>query len=185
MLGLEELNGYIERHFTRTLFRLETLDQYEVASDGSDFARYLAGEPEPTWERKQPWLDHLRWEANGGRYRHRVHVLRGPLGGYLRYECEWGYVYNARAGEDIRILDLSELPEPEGLVDHDFWLIDDSRVLRMHYGETGQFFGAEELDQPEVARYRAARDAAWHGAVPFEQYWRSHPQYWRDPARAV
>jgi len=25
----------------------------------------------------------------------RVHVLRTPLSDYLRFECEWGYAYNA------------------------------------------------------------------------------------------
>lgn len=30
-----------------TLFRWETLDVYEVASDGLDYRRYLDGEPEP------------------------------------------------------------------------------------------------------------------------------------------
>ncbi|MFS8532673.1 DUF6879 family protein [Sphaerobacter thermophilus] len=185
MLDVQGLNEYIDTYFTRTLFRLETLDQYEVASDGSDFARYLQGEPEPDWDRKGPWLDHLRDEARRGLYRHRVHVLRGPLGDYLRYECEWGYAYNARAGEDIRILDLAETPEPTGLVDHDFWLIDDERVLRMHYDEAGQFVGAEELPRDATARYREARDAAWNHGTPFESYWAEHPQYWRGSAHAA
>lgn len=180
MLDLKQLGEDIRKHFTRTLFRLETLDQYEVISDGSDVARYLAGESEPDMARKGPWLEHLRDEAAHGRYRHRVHVLRGPLGDYLRYECEWGYAYNVRAGEGVRILDLAERPDPGGLVEQDFWLIDDSRVLRMHYDDNGQFVGAEVMPDEAVPRYRAARDAAWHAAEPFDQYWAAHPQYWRD-----
>jgi uncharacterized protein DUF6879 len=179
MMDVEELGGYITQHFTRTLFRLETLSQYEVASDGTDFARYLEGEAEPDPARKQPWLDHLRDEARRGLYRHRVHVLRSPLSEYLRYECEWGYAYNAQAGEDIRILDLAERPDPGNLVDHDFWLIDDNKVVRMHYGQTGQYVGAEVMPDREVYRYRAARDAAWNAAEPFARYWSAHPQYRR------
>ncbi|MDQ2707704.1 MAG: hypothetical protein M3Z25_08750 [Actinomycetota bacterium] len=40
---------------------------YIVNSDGEDFRRWQAGAPEPTWERKQPWLDSLRAEASRGR----------------------------------------------------------------------------------------------------------------------
>ncbi|MGH3925542.1 MAG: DUF6879 family protein [Pseudonocardiaceae bacterium] len=52
---LDELGAMLDAR-RRTLFRLETLDVYEVASDGSDYRRYLDGEPEPEWTRKQPWM---------------------------------------------------------------------------------------------------------------------------------
>jgi hypothetical protein len=168
------LDGY------RNLFRLETLDDYEVASDGSDYRRYLDGEPEPTWKRKQPWLDELRAERDSGIYRHRVHVLRAPLSPYLRYECEWGYAYNVQAGEDIRILDLAETSEPAGLVSQDFWLADDRLVVLMHYDSAGQFVGAEALSSTETWRYVAARNAAWQAATPFEPWWTAHSQYHRN-----
>ena len=180
MLDLDDLDGYFEENFTRTAFRLETLDQYEVASDGNDFGRYLAGAPEPDPERKQSWLDVLRAEVERGAYRHRVHILQSPLGDYLRYECEWGYAPNAKAGEDIRILDTAERSAPEGLPDHDFWLFDDKAVLRMHYDADGQFVGGEPLPDEAAPQYRAARDAAWEAAVSFDDYWTGHRQYWRD-----
>lgn len=40
MLTLAEL-GTVLGSARRSLFRLETLDRYEMASDGSDFRRYL------------------------------------------------------------------------------------------------------------------------------------------------
>ena len=40
----------------RDLFRMETLPSYDVPINGNDFERWLAGEPEPTWETKQPAL---------------------------------------------------------------------------------------------------------------------------------
>jgi hypothetical protein len=48
---LDELGALLDAR-RRMLFRLETLDVYEVASDGSDYRRYLDGEPEPEWERR-------------------------------------------------------------------------------------------------------------------------------------
>jgi hypothetical protein len=168
----------------RDLFRLETLDLYEVRSDGSDFDRYLRGEPGPDMARKQPWMDRLAADAARGLRNYRVHVLRSPLSPYVRYECEWGYAFNVTAGEEIRVLDLAERPEPAGLVHEDFWLMDDTTVVRMRYRE-GRFTGAEVLPPADLDRYRAARDAAWHGAVPFTEYWSAHRHYWRDRQASV
>jgi hypothetical protein len=182
-----QLGEYIDAHFTSELFRLETLPHYEVAGDGGDLARYLAGEPGPDMTRKGPWLDVIRGEVARGLHTYRVHVVNGPLSDYLRFEFEWGYTYNEQAGEHIRILDLAERPRPDALVDEDFWLIagrpergEPDRVAKMHYDDAGRFLGAElAADEAEVARYRQAREAAWSAAVPFRDYWQAHPQYWR------
>jgi hypothetical protein len=163
-----------------TAFRLETLDVYTSASDGGDVARYLAGEPAPDPERKQRWLSQLRDECAQGRVRQRVHVLTSPIGPYLRYECEWGYAPNTEAGEDVRILDLAERPRPPALdVNHDFWLINDQDVIRMHYDTDGRFTAAEVADPGALLRYRAARDAALVAAESFTGWWRRHPEYYQ------
>jgi hypothetical protein len=176
LLDAKTLGALIDANATTTLFRLETLDRYDVASDGVDYERFLAGEAEPTWSRKQPWLDRLRLDKEQGLYTHRVHVLTTPLTDYLRYECAWGYAYN-QAYEDIRILDLATTPRPNGLIDEDFWLIDDRLVAVMHYDEGGRYLGATEASAAEVPRYRAARDASWAAAVPFSVWWAAHPEY--------
>jgi hypothetical protein len=185
VLDEQQLGDYIDRHFTRKLFRQEARDLYNVGSDGDDLARYLAGEPGPDMARKSPWMDQIRGEVARGLHTYRVHVVRGPLTGYLRFEFEWGYSYNAAAGEHIRILDLAEQPEPPALADEDFWLIGDDRAVRMHYDQGGRFLGAGLVTLEAVPRYRAARDAAWAAAVPFAAYWDAHPQYWRDRPRAA
>ncbi len=184
MLDEQELGDYIDSRFTRVLFRLETLDLYDVASNGDEYTRYLAGEMKPNCERKKPWMEHIRGEVARGLHTYRVHVVRSPLNDYLRFEFEWGYVYNARAGEHIRILDLAERPKPADLLDEDFWLIDDREVLRMHYSEDGKYLGAKIAPEEVVPRYQAAKDAAWSGAVDFADYWDAHPGYWRDPSAA-
>jgi hypothetical protein len=182
MLDEHELGNYIDSRFTRVLFRLETLDHYDVSSDGDLYQRYVAGEVKPDPERKKPWMEHIRGEVARGAHTYRVHVVRSPLNDYLRFECEWGYVYNARAGEHIRILDLAERPRPADLLDEDFWLIDDREVLRMHYDDAGRYLGAEVAPEEALPRYLAAKDAAWSGAVDFAEYWKAHPGYWRDPS---
>jgi hypothetical protein len=179
VLTAAELDAYIGDRLTRSAFRLELLDHYNVETDGGDFRRYLRGEPAPTPERKQPWLDRLRRDRAAGILRRRVHVLSTPLTDYLRYECEWGYAPNVAAGEDISIVDLAERPRPEGLVDHDFWLIDDRHAIRMHYDERGRFLGAEPLDEAQLPRYRRARDSSGATAEPFTSWWERHPEEWR------
>jgi len=180
MLDEQQLGDYIDRHFTRELFRLETLDRYDVGSNGDDYERYVAGQPGPTMSRKGPWMDQIRGEVARGLHTYRVHVVRSPLTDYLRFEFEWGYTYNAEAGEHIRILDLAEQARPADLIDEDFWLIDNERVLRMAYDPAGQYLGADLAPETAVQRYRAASKAAWSAAVPFDDYWHAHPQYRRD-----
>jgi hypothetical protein len=184
MLTEQQLADYIDKHFTRTLFRLETLPQYLVDSDGDDYHRYVADLPGPTMSRKGPWLEHLRNEAARGLYSHRVHVWHSPLTDYLRYECEWGYAYNAEAGEDIRILDTAEQRKPDAVINEDFWLIDNTYVAKMHYDPDGRLLGGSIAEPGEIQRYRDAQDAAWSAATPFHDYWQSHRQYWRDKPAA-
>ena len=137
----------------------------------------MRGAQGPDLVRKQPWLDRLAADHRAGIVNHRVHLLRSPLTDYLRYECEWGYAPNVAAGEDVRILDLSEREAAEGLVDHDFWLVDDRHVIRMHYDQHGRFLGGEPVDTL-LARYQRARDAAVAAAEPFGAWWARHPEEW-------
>lgn len=195
MLSATALGELVEERFTAAAFRLETLPAYEVASDRkrsgdgaelSDFDRYLAGEAEPTWERKRPWLETLAREREHLRYRYRVRILGGPTGlsDYERYSCEWGYALNTRAGEGVFVLDRGEKAVPEVVVDHDFWLLDDEVPVRMHYAEDGRFVGATE--EPGMLRqYRAARDAALGAAEPFALWWARHPQVRRVTPHSV
>src|SRR5437868_7585515 len=144
MLDERGMDDFIEKHFTRTAFRLEVLSQYTVDSDQGNVESYLGGDPEPSWAKGGPWFDHLAAERASGKRRYRVHIVEPPLSDYLRYECEWGYSYTVAAGEDVYVLDISEtaLPTRE-LIDHDWWLLDEEHVLRMHYDAEGRFLGAE------------------------------------------
>ncbi|MPZ65716.1 MAG: hypothetical protein GEU83_09455 [Pseudonocardiaceae bacterium] len=155
LLDIAQLGQTIEaaRH---DLFRWETLPAYEVAADGTDYRNYLDGAAEPTWERKQPWLDTLRAWASEGRSRRRVRIIHDPITSYERYACEWGYALNSRAGELIRILDLAEGELPHELtaaLGMDFWLVDGRDVIAMRYAPDGQFRGAEVVDSQYAAPF--------------------------------
>lgn len=188
MLTIAELDETISSA-GHSLFRLETLDRYEVPVDGSDFAVYLAGGDQPHNPDKLAWQEHLRAERAAGIWRHRVHLIDTTHGltDYLRYECEWGYTATTAAGEDIRILDLDTEHRPRDLMEvgHDFWLIDSERVVHMHYNADATFHGGELLPAHATARYRAVRDIAWDMAEEFTSWWARHPQYHRANHRAA
>ena len=150
-----------------------------MASDAGNVARYLAGEPAPSMLVKGPWLERLSRDRAAGIRRYRVHLLRSPLSDYLRYECEWGYRYTSAAGEEVYILDTAEFTEPVDLPAEDFWIFDDEHVVVMDYDDGGRFVGGDLRPPDEIPVYHDRRDFALSLAVPFEQYWAEHPQYWR------
>jgi hypothetical protein len=178
LLSEDELGTWFAEHYgpqaAYTAFRLEALPAYTVDSDGDDFARWLAGEAEPTWERKNAWLQVLRDEAAAGLRSSRVRVVSQVPTDYERYAAEWGYALNAEAGEDIRIWHLADHPLPDGIVTDDFWLVGDDHVLAMHYDDYGRFEGASVPESNLIPHYRHTRDVLWAGAEPFERWWARH-----------
>ena len=184
-MNASELRTFIRDHLTRDAFRLEVHQRYEVASDGNDFGRYLAGAAAPTAERKQPWLDRPRSEHERGLRRRRVRVVTRPVSEYTRYECEWSYAPNGTAGEDIRVLDLGEraLPDVGRWIQSDWWLLDDQHLVHMDCGLDGEFLGASVI--ADAAEAGSARDRLWDAAEPFPMWWERHRELHRDHGSAL
>ncbi|MGH8903007.1 MAG: DUF6879 family protein [Egibacteraceae bacterium] len=182
MLSEEELDALFT--FERSAFRLEAMDYYAVDTDVEELSKYLDGQPRPSKtdpEYDNPWFDFVRSSVAQGKRFYRVHVVHSPLSEYLCYECEWGYAYNMKlTGEEVHILDTAERPRPQGLPNEDFWLLDDIKVIRMHYDVENRFVGGELLPESEALKYCRYRDLAVAAAVPFDEYWAAHPQYWRE-----
>ena len=130
--------------------------------------------------RKEPWLARLRADAERGLRNRRVHVLRSPVGDYLRYESEWGYLPNSGPARTSGSSTWPRLRAPRGLVAEDFWLMDNGTAVRMHYDDAGRFLGASVAPKWRLLRYRRAAAAAWHASVPFGDWWAAHPQYHRE-----
>ncbi|MGQ0773015.1 MAG: DUF6879 family protein [Pseudonocardiales bacterium] len=180
-MDAEALGCFIDEHYYRPgdqLFRMEVLPEYEVTSDGEDFQRWREGAAEPTWSRKQPWLDTLRRERENGQVSRRVRILSWQVSDYERYACDFGYRYNSEY-EDIRVLRRGEHEIPAGLVEGDFWVIGNAIVVTMCYGEQGRFEGAEVADPAELDSHVRTRDRAWAVAEPFAAWWARHPELHR------
>lgn len=171
------LDDYTDR-FSWSAWRYETLDRYDVASDDDGFQRYLDGrDPDPgfgvAWRR---WLGDRRAE---GRRIYRTRVLYRKPSPYLRFEFEWGYTGNAAAGEQIRILDLTERPRPPAVIQAETWLMDLARVAVMAYTDSGAFSHADTAEGDDATPYVRAAQQAWDAGEPFEQWWDRHPEYHR------
>lgn len=180
-MDAEALGRFIDEHYNQPddrLFRMEVLPEYEVASDGDDFRRWLEGAMEPTWSRKQPWLDTLRREHENGQISRRVRILSEQVTDYERYACGFGYRYNGNY-EDIRVLRRGEHKIPAGLIERDFWIIGGSIVVTMYYDEHGRFEGAEVADPGELGNHVHTCDRAWAVAEPFAAWWARHPDLYR------
>jgi hypothetical protein len=155
--------------FQRSAWRLELHPVYTMPGERETFARFMAGERADPTEANE-WTDRVRHYRRTGRVIGRVHVVRRPLSDYLRYEFEWWYQANVQAGEDIRILDLTDRADP-GLGNEDFWLFDERHVVLMRYRPDGTQIVRDMLEQPDVETFLRYRDTAMRNAVPFAEYW--------------
>jgi len=153
--------------FQRTAFRLETYPEYDITSEHEEYEQFLSSGSLHIPDDDQ-WLTRLRYFRATGRWVGRVHVLRRPLTEYLRYEFAV-YRHTVAAGEDISILDLTSQPDP-GLPGQDFWLFDDTSVVRMYYDEHGTQLGRELLEDADPAPYVKWQRIALAHAQPFAEY---------------
>lgn len=179
-LAVVDLGGFIGARHRTDLLRVQTLDRYGVPSDGDDFHRYLAGAELPTSPAKQAWLDKLRADADRGRIRRNVHIVREPLTDYLCYQFEWGYAYNVEAGQDIRVLSVEQAPAAARVIDvGDFTVVERKDVVHSRYGADGSFAGAVQAGSDVAGGYAALAELVWELATPFTGWWERHPQYHR------
>jgi hypothetical protein len=177
---LASITDWILQHQTRDLIRIETLDRYDVASDDDDFHRYVRGDDAPRSAAREPWYERLRAEAAAGRRRRRVWVGRTPLGPYPRYEMEWCFTHNVRAGEDIRVLDVAAVPTGAPLIrTGDFYVADGEHIACHRYDVQGRVAGSVAVDPGSAAPYVALAEMAWTMATPFLDWWAAHPQFHR------
>jgi hypothetical protein len=111
----------------------------------------------------QSWLDMLRETAAEGRRFARVRLVSLPLTDYSRFGV-WCAQFTNGAGEDIRYL-TRDKAEVAGFPNHDFWLFDSSKLVRMHFDDDDRFLGGEVIeDAAEIVQHNYWRDAAWHYA---------------------
>jgi hypothetical protein len=154
--------------FTRSAFRLETLQHYSMADEQEPFRRFCAG--------LDPQLDLSWWtglastHAAAGHAMSRVRVIVEPPTDYTRFELH-AYPAMVAAGDDIRVISVTPGTWPEGLPQHDFWLFDDRDTWLLNYDRAGTLLSAEQAEDPDVISLHLRwRDAALDQAIPVSEY---------------
>jgi hypothetical protein len=154
--------------FEHTAFRLEVRESYY---ERAQLAQFLAGEPVDL-SGMDGWLGLIVKARVVGKRFERVRVVSTPHSDYTRFGL-WLCQYNSWAGEDIRYLDRQDAT---GLPNHDYWLLDSSRLYRMHFADDDDLLGAELVEDPAViVEHNRWRDLAWHDAIPYTTYLEAHP----------
>ena len=156
--------------FTRYAFRLEGLPEYQVNDERSQLIDFLGGKPLPSpYKARAEWCLWVRESVASNKRLERVRLLPEQLTPYIRYEIEWGYIYGADAGEQIRVvLPGTALPDFGG---NDFWLFDDTRAFVMNYGPTGEFLGSQQINEERtVKKLRDARSDLLKCSIELPKY---------------
>jgi hypothetical protein len=157
------------RDFASSAFRLELHPVYTMPGEADELKRFLAGKKPPAGYH-YGWLDTVADAVAAGKTMRRVRVVRLPLTDYIRYEFTWGFTYNVAAGENIRVLDMTDEPALD-LPDHDFWMFDESTVVKLLYRPDGTQIGRELAEEPDIESYLHYRDTVWKHAIPFRDCW--------------
>ncbi|MGW5767760.1 DUF6879 family protein [Streptomyces longwoodensis] len=156
------------RGFQSEAWRLETLPQYLVPQEAKEIEAFRAGKRVDPYDYSSPYTEDLKRLRGDGKMKGRVHVLTRPLSEYLRFEFSRYYAPHVLAGEDIRILDVTDRENPlQGV--QDFWLFDRATVVLMHYEEDGTQI-SRELFQGDPSPYIEYQRIARAESVPFQEY---------------
>ncbi|MFF0860880.1 DUF6879 family protein [Nonomuraea sp. NPDC003560] len=155
--------------FTTSAFRFELRERYNSAVGAEPFRKWQAGELDDyAWHRS--WMDKISRDVAAGKSWQRVRIVSVPPSEYTRYGIDVARL-SVQAGEDIRYL-RRDIAEQIGLQPYDAWLLDDVRLIRLHFSDVDDTFAGAELvtDTEVVLRHREWRDLALRHAQPLDAF---------------
>ncbi|SFT84777.1 hypothetical protein SAMN04487904_110134 [Actinopolyspora lacussalsi subsp. righensis] len=161
LLDGEQFGQYLT-DYKRTAWRFETQPAYAMPNEQDNLNRWRAGEPKPEGH-NATWHETVRKAVNAEKTIGRVRTVRQPLTEYQRFQLDWAIPGNIEAGEDIRILDLTDLEL--SLPSQDFWVFDDETVVDLNFRPDGTLINVDKLEDPDLDQYLKWRDTALAHAV--------------------
>jgi hypothetical protein len=162
----DEWQSYF-RNFKHSAFRLEVHQVYTMPFEAETLRSFVAGEEKPDGFNAD-WCRTIKGHLAAGRTFQRAKLVRLPLTDYSRYLFEWCIPGNVEAGEDYRIVDVTN-DEPD-LPEQDFWLFDESTVVHLNYRPDGTQINRELLQDPDIGQYLRWRDIAVAAGAPFAEW---------------
>ncbi|MFJ8336138.1 DUF6879 family protein [Streptomyces sp. NPDC094437] len=152
---------------TREAWRLETLPQYLVPQEAEEFSAFCEGRPLAPYT-TSAYSERVSRQRTEGKHQGRVHIVTRPLSDYLRFEFSRYYAVHVQAGDHIRILDVTDRPNPlEGV--QDFWMFDRSEVVLMNYEADGAQIN-RKVFEGDVSPFVEYQRIAIAESAPFEEY---------------
>ncbi|MGW1222219.1 DUF6879 family protein [Streptomyces californicus] len=154
--------------FEREAWRFEAQPTYTMPKEQENLARFLRGESKPD-DHNARWHERVRGYVESSKHIGRVRIVRQPLTDYQRYQFAWGIPGNIAAGEDIRVLDLTQEDYGLPLSGRDWWMFDEIRIAHLNFRADGTQINREAY-RGDPAPYREWKRIALEHAVPFEEY---------------
>lgn len=149
---------------------LEMRDGY--MRDDPMFIAWQAGHRDDPTDRDswwRPWLDVIVRTVERGVAVRRARIISEPVSDYIRFEYDITFT-NIAAGEEVRWLPRRRATDLV-LPGNDFWLLDDRRLLVIHFSGDGDVTGRELIeDSAVVSLCASAFEAVWSRATPHDQY---------------
>ncbi|RZS37900.1 hypothetical protein EV193_105460 [Herbihabitans rhizosphaerae] len=166
LLDGEQFGRYLTG-YEQSAWRFETQPTYTMPNEQENLRRWRTGEPKPE-EHNSAWHETVRSLVAAGKTIGRVRTVRQPLTEYQRFQLDWAVPGNIVAGEDIRILDLTELDLE--LPSQDFWLFDESTVVDLNFRSDGTLINVDKIEHPDLDKYLNWRDTALAHAQRFSEW---------------
>ena len=127
--------------FQKSAFRVETLQRYNVDEEMEAYEFFMKNKEVANWLWKD-WRDIVRQAKSRWAIMQRVHLIQFPISSYVLFEMEI-YKKSVEAWEEIFYIPFERCSVE---VKSDFWIFDDSIVLKMNYDEYGRFINFEEIN---------------------------------------
>ncbi|MEV7248674.1 DUF6879 family protein [Streptomyces cyaneofuscatus] len=167
IIDLEEFEDLF-RAFGHVAWRLETRRRF-ASDEATDTYRQFVETGTVDWEAEDPYCELIRSQTAQGKRVERVRIVDQPptMGQlYLLNNAK----RNSGLGEDIRNLwraDADRLRLPA----EDFWLFDSRLAAKLRFDDEDKLVDVELItESAEIVRYSVIRDAAWHHAMPYEEF---------------
>jgi hypothetical protein len=167
MVVTSEEFGAMFENYERSAFRMETHQVYTMPRERPTFEKFLAGEDMPE-DFSADWHELIRNNIAAGKTMQRVKFVRRPFTDYTRSLMSWGVATNAAAGEDYRILDITD--RTVDIPEQDFWIFDESTVVLLNFNPDGTLIDRQLADPADLDKYLHWRDVALPEAVPLGEY---------------
>lgn len=155
--------------FRQSAWRLEARDTYDIGEEREQFEAFIQGGTTTPSAEDLAYQEWVRAVRTSGREIGRVRLVGTPVTDYTRFEMAY-YPDLVAAGEEVRILDRSQISGRTGPWNRDFWVIDSEHVAAMHYNAGGEFLGVQMLDDRDAKPYLAVRETALELSVPLSEY---------------